>query len=85
MFIIEAQQETSQNKDWAFNFIISFMQDNTLSPLISVAYKVFLLKLSQSDRFAKALNHPKLLALVIPDAFRTIYVKISHLPSLILI
>jgi len=74
MFIIEAQIEESQNKEWALNFLISFFQDLSLSPAISIFNKICLIKLSESDRFGKTLtNSPKVLALLLPETFMSIY------------
>ena len=77
MFIIEAQLEENQNKEWALNFLISFFQDLSLSPAISILNKTFFIKLSESDRFGKTLtNSPKILTLLLPETFMSIYKRI---------
>ena len=75
IFVIEAQQEKSRNKVWGINFVIAFIQDLTLSPLISIANKVWLFKLSQRNclqRFKR--KFPWFYNLLLPSSFRRIYV-----------
>lgn len=71
IFIIEAQQDESQNKSWAINFAISFIQDLTLSPLISMTIKVLIIKFSQSPKTAKLKRTQKAIAMLLKD-FMTI-------------
>jgi len=60
MFIIEAQQDASQNKTWAFNFVISFIQDLSLSPALSALNTVLLIRFSVTERVAKKIKSPKI-------------------------
>ena len=77
MFIIEAQQDASQNKSWAENFVIAFVQDLSLSPALTAINKVLLIKVSETDRFGKTLTKsPRILSLLLPEAFKSIYQRI---------
>ena len=74
MFIIEAQQDGSQNISWAINFVISFVQDLSLSPVISIFSKILLIKLSRNGRFLKRKRSKQILIILLPDTFKSIYV-----------
>ena len=76
MFIIEAQQDSSQNKTWAFNFVISFIQDLSLSPALSAINKVLLIRFSVTERVAKKIKSPKIKSLILSDDFKSIYDRI---------
>jgi len=73
IFIIEAQQDESQNKAWATNFAISFIQDLTLAPLISITIKVIIIKFSQSRKTAK-LKRTRTAITFLLENFKFIYV-----------
>ena len=87
MFIIEAQQDASQNRNWALNFIIAFGQDLSLSPFMSLFNKVSFFKLSQTRRFIKLLKSPRIVAFFLPSNFRSIYIifLLSLLPHISLL
>jgi len=81
MFIIEAQQDGSQNISWAINFAISFVQDLSLSPVISIFNKVLLLRLSKNDRFLQRRRSKQILTILLPDTFKSIYVNFFSMIS----
>ena len=74
MFIIEAQQDASQNKTWAFNFVIAFVQDLSLSPAISALNKVLYIKFSAKNNLAaKKIKSEKIQRLILSKDFKSIY------------
>ncbi len=74
IFIIQAQQDKSENGIWGVNFSISFLQDLTLAPLISIIIKILLIKFSQYHRTIKLRRMRKFINFVFPT-FKSIYVK----------
>ena len=74
MFIIEAQQDASQNKTWAFNFLIAWIQDLSLSPAISALNKVLYIKFSAKNNIAaKKIKSEKIQRLILSKDFKSIY------------
>ncbi len=78
LFIIEAQKEASENREWAINFAIAFVQDLSLSPAITTATTVFFIKLFEKEKFAKAIS-PKIQGALLSESFKAIYVNFSLL------
>ena len=76
MFIIEAQKEASENREWAINFIIAFVQDLSLSPAITTASTIFFIKLFEKEQIAKSLS-PKVQGALLSDSIKAIYVYFS--------
>ncbi len=74
IFIIQAQQDKSENGTWGVNFAISFLQDLTLAPLISITIKILLIKFSQHRRTTKFRRIRKFINSVFLT-FKSIYVK----------
>jgi len=74
VFVVQAQQEKSENLPWGANFAISFLQDLILAPIISITIKVLLIKFSQNRRTAKLKRIRKFINFVFPT-FKSIYVK----------
>lgn len=75
IFVIAAQQDGSENISWAIYFAISLAQDLTLSPLISIINKVFLLTLPKKYDCLQGKTSQQFFTVLIPEAFKSIYVN----------
>ena len=73
MFIIEAQQDASQNKTWVFNFLIAWIQDLSLSPAISSLNKVLYIRFSGKNKLAQKIKSEKIQRLILSKDFKSIY------------
>lgn len=74
IFVIAAQQDGSENIAWVIYFAISFAQDLTLSPFISIINKTLFLQLPKKYDCLQGKTSQQFFALFIPIAFRSVYV-----------